>query len=207
MMAFARAIFGEPGVMLPATPEEFQVTVAEEEAVIRRHHERENAMFLLAAADDGELIGMWNALGSERRALRPSVEFGMSVARPYRGQGVGYDLLRHGIAWAKSTGIVTRLALTVYAENFPAIRLYERCGFIREGRRRHAVFQHGRYHDDLIMALSSNRGRAANTMAFSVRPCRDSLDVLSPPRHGRACCVHFSSVGASAWTSWLANPV
>ncbi len=153
MIAFAREIFAEPGILVPATPEEFQLTVAEEEAAIRRHHARDNAIFLLAVANDGTLIGMWNCFGPERQALRHSVEFGMSVARPYRGQGVGYDLLIHGIAWAKSTGIITRMELKVYAENSTAIRLYERCGFVHEGRRRHAIFQHGRYHDDLIIAL------------------------------------------------------
>lgn len=152
VIAFARDIFGEPGIMLPARPEEFHLTVKEEEAVIRRHHDRENALFLLAVAADGTLIGMWNGFGSERQALRHCVEFGMSVARPYRGQGVGYDLLTEATSWAESTGIVTRLELKVYAENVSAIRLYERCGFVHEGRRRHAVFQNGRYHDDLMMA-------------------------------------------------------
>lgn len=153
MIAFAREIFGEPGIMVPARPEEFQLTVAEEEAVIRRHHERDNALFLLAVApDDATILGMWNAFGSDRQALRHCVEFSLSVARPYRGQGVGYDLLTHAIGWAESTSIISRIELKVYADNLPAIRLYERCGFVQEGRRHRAIFQHGRYYDDLLMA-------------------------------------------------------
>lgn len=85
----------------------------------------------------------------------------MSVARPHRGQGVGYDLLTRGIQWAQSTGIVTRMELKVYAENRPAIRLYERCGLVREGRRRSAIYQNGRYYDDLMMALLFDEGSLA----------------------------------------------
>ena len=95
---------------------------------------------------------MWNCYGSDRRALQHCVEFGLSVAKPYRGQGVGLDLLTHAIAWAKSTGIITRIELHVYAENEPAIRLYERCRFVQEGRRHNAIFQDGRYYDGLVMA-------------------------------------------------------
>lgn len=152
MLRFAQAIFAEPGLYLPIAADEFTVTLAEEEAIIKRHHDQENAVFLLAFDADGVLCGMLNARGSERKALRHAVEFGMSVGQAYRRQGVGRALLAALLEWAHRTPPVTRIELRVYVENEPARRLYESFGFQVEGRRRHAIFQDGRYRDDVIMS-------------------------------------------------------
>ena len=153
MLRLAHAIFAEPGLYLPLTADEFTVTLAEEEAIIARHHEQPNAVFLLAFDAEGILCGMLNAHGSERRALRHAVEFGMSVGHGYRRQGVGRALLGALVDWAHRTPLVTRIELRVYVENEPARRLYESFGFEVEGRRRQSVFQDGRFHDDLLMSL------------------------------------------------------
>ncbi|MGC8488837.1 MAG: GNAT family N-acetyltransferase [Clostridia bacterium] len=152
MLALAHALFAEPGLYIPVAPDEFALSVKEEEAFIERHQTQANAVFLLAFDADGRLVGMLNAHGSSRRALRHAVAFGMSVARDCRGQGVGTALLSALLTWARGTNLVTRIELNVYEENVPARRLYERFGFEVEGRRRSSVFQDGRYHDDLVMA-------------------------------------------------------
>ena len=144
MLEYARILFSEPDLYLPWEPDEFRMTRAEEEAAIRRHHETANAVFLLAFDPTGSIAGMWNAMGSARRALEHNVEFGMSVARPFRRQGVGRALMTHGLKWAKANPLVRRVELHVYADNTPAVALYQTFGFVVEGRRQHAVFQHGR---------------------------------------------------------------
>jgi len=153
MLAFARTLFAEPALYLPMAPDEFSLSLEEEEAVIERHRTAANAVFLLAFDGPDCLVGMLNASGSARRALRHAVEFGMSVAKPYRGRGVGQTLLAALLEWARATGFITRIELKVYEANLPARRLYEKFGFAVEGRRRRAIFQDGRYFDDLIMAL------------------------------------------------------
>ena len=45
-----------------------------------------------------------------------------------------------------------RLELTVYADNAPAIALYERFGFMREGTLRAYAYRAGRYVDAVTMA-------------------------------------------------------
>lgn len=161
MIAFAKTLLAEPGIHLPNHPDEFRLTVEEEEAVIRCHHARENALFLCARAPDGALVGLWNCFGGDRRATWHAVECGMSVAAGHRRQGVGRALLERGIDWARATGVVTRLQLHVFVENTPAIRLCEAFGFKIEGRRRRAVSRDGRYHGDLLMALLLGQPRTA----------------------------------------------
>jgi putative acetyltransferase len=75
------------------------------------------------------------------------------VAREWRGQGIGTRLLESAIQWARETGVVTRIELFVFARNTRAIRLYERFGFVIEGRRHRSVYEDGQYMDDLLMAL------------------------------------------------------
>jgi RimJ/RimL family protein N-acetyltransferase len=46
-----------------------------------------------------------------------------------------------------------RVAIRVLAYNTRAIRSYQKCGFLIEGREREAAFVNGRWHDDVIMGL------------------------------------------------------
>jgi GNAT superfamily N-acetyltransferase len=52
------------------------------------------------------------------------------VARPYRGQGVGAQLMRHILCWAQANGFL-RVTLLTDRDNAAALRLYERHGFTR----------------------------------------------------------------------------
>ena len=47
---------------------------------------------------------------------------------------------------------IKRLELTVFADNVPAIRLYEKFGFEHEGVMRAFAFRAGSYHDAIGMA-------------------------------------------------------
>ncbi|MCY0909836.1 MAG: GNAT family protein [Sulfobacillus thermotolerans] len=153
MLTYMENLAQEPDLLLPMVAEDFRLTVADEASMIARHEARDNALALIAVAAAGQVVGMWDCMGSTRPALQHAVEFGMSVAREYRGQGVGAALLSAGLDWARQSPTVHRVELEVYVENRSAIRLYEKFGFTIEGRKRHAFYQHGRYHDSLIMAL------------------------------------------------------
>ena len=76
----------------------------------------------------------------------------MGVVSAFRGKGLGLRLIRAALqaAWAAD---ITRVELSVYADNAPAIALYEKVGFIREGIVRNAVRIDGRYRDAIAMAL------------------------------------------------------
>jgi len=59
----------------------------------------------------------------------------ISVRPGYRGEGLGSDLLRSLIEWAEANPDVEKLGLAAFATNRLAIVLYERFGFLEEGRR------------------------------------------------------------------------
>ena len=83
---------------------------------------------------------------------RHVMTLGISVAVEAQGQGVGLAMMRALCDWSDHWGQVLRLELTVFADNLRAIRLYERCGFVHEGRHTGYALRDGHYADSLSMA-------------------------------------------------------
>jgi ribosomal protein S18 acetylase RimI-like enzyme len=76
----------------------------------------------------------------------------MGLVAPFRGRGLGRKLLQEAIRAAHDAGL-RRIELEVLASNENAIALYERTGFLHEGRKQAARVLDGRAEDILCMAL------------------------------------------------------
>lgn len=81
---------------------------------------------LFVAELEGRLVGMADVRGTGPTYL------GMLVAEGFRGRGIGTHLLRVCLGWAVAAGS-HKVWLEVWPHNEPAIRLYEKLGFVREG--------------------------------------------------------------------------
>lgn len=86
--------------------------------------------------------------------LRHRGEFRIAVKKKFWHMGIGTALLAASIEAARDMDY-EQLELEVVAGNTPAIKLYERVGFIPYGRRPNGTkFRDGGYADDILMALS-----------------------------------------------------
>lgn len=141
----------EPGIYIALWPSEFYRSVEEEQQIIADMATADNSLFLVAEAEEG-IVGTLTCKGGHRRATQHAATIGMSVAKEWRGYGIGNMLMEYLIDWAKASGSVIRLELLVFAENEIAINLYRKFGFEVEGRGRKALYVDGQYHDNLIMA-------------------------------------------------------
>lgn len=65
------------------------------------------------------------------------------------GSEVMHLLLRHGF----ETLNLNRISLDVYENNPRAIHVYEKLGFVQEGRKRQGMFKDGQYLDVLVMSF------------------------------------------------------
>jgi RimJ/RimL family protein N-acetyltransferase len=98
--------------------------------------------------DNKRLVGEANVHMSGGRA-----DLGMAVAMDYRGRGVGSALLDAATRWARLRD-AHKITLQVWPHNGSARRLYERSGFVEEGRlHRHYRRQTGELWDAIIMGL------------------------------------------------------
>lgn len=111
----------------------------------------ENRIGLSACVND-RLLGTLSLeiLGRFRR--RHVGELGMAVHDAWHGRGVGSALLRAALDLADRWLNLSRIELTVYTDNGPAIRLYEKHGFEVEGTLRRYSFRDGKYADAHVMA-------------------------------------------------------
>jgi putative acetyltransferase len=77
---------------------------------------------------------------------------GIAIDAAWQGQGVGDRLMKAALHWADQWAGVLRIELTVIADNQRAIKLYERHGFLIEGRMRAHILRDGVLTDTYIMS-------------------------------------------------------
>jgi RimJ/RimL family protein N-acetyltransferase len=152
IIAYVNRIAEEPGIAIGLSPGEFKLTTEQEQQFIIDRAAEDNSLFLVAEAE-AQIIGVLTMRGGARRALRHEAVLGITVARDWRGRGVGDALMAHAVDWARRSGVIRRIELQVFVSNVTAIHLYKKHGFDVEGCRRKAVFRDGKYHDDYVMAL------------------------------------------------------
>jgi RimJ/RimL family protein N-acetyltransferase len=152
IIALVQKISAEPDVDIALSLGEFNHTIESEQAILAEFSASENSIYLVAEAG-GRIVGLLNCKGGNRKTIRHVALLSMSMDKAWRNQGVGSRLMASAIDWARGTGIVSRIELLVFARNEMAIHLYQKFGFIVEGRCRRAIFRNGEYLDDLMMAL------------------------------------------------------
>jgi RimJ/RimL family protein N-acetyltransferase len=111
---------------------------------IRRHPDA--AVFV--AESNGGIVGRLSISRDAHPASEHVADLGLMVSRGHRRQGIGLALMEAAERWARESG-VRKLELHVFPHNTPAIALYEKLGYQREGLRR----GHYRRGDELIDAI------------------------------------------------------
>ncbi len=100
---------------------------------------------------DGAVAGL-AGLTVGRGRLRHSGHIFLFVAREHQRQGLGTQLMQALLDVADNWLLLRRVELTVVVGNDHAKRLYERCGFVVEGRRKMSVISEGELKDEWLMA-------------------------------------------------------
>jgi RimJ/RimL family protein N-acetyltransferase len=153
LVALARAVGAEPEGWL-LSGEEWRGAAAERR-YLRAVRRSPNAAVFVAKASEG-LVGRLSVARDPHPASFHVADLGLMVAADYRRQGIGRALLERAVKWARANGIA-KLELHVFPHNEPAIALYERFGFVREGYRRRHYRRSGTYVDAILMAFDTTR--------------------------------------------------
>ena len=127
-----------------------EVPLSDRDEIYRRVNQAltDPQVAMLVADDNGRSVGF---LGMQNRG--GVVEFGMFLDPAYRGAGIGGQLLDAAISRAREFP-AHKMMLEVWPHNGRAIALYERHGFVVEGRlARHYRRRNGEMWDAVVMGL------------------------------------------------------
>jgi RimJ/RimL family protein N-acetyltransferase len=113
---------------------------------------------VFVAETSGGIIGRLSIARDAHPASHHVADLGLMVAEGNRRQGVGTALIEEARKWALAAG-VRKLELHVFPHNEPAIALYEKLGFRREGYRRAHYRRRDGYVDAILMALDLEANR------------------------------------------------
>ena len=121
-----------------------------------RINDEEEALFF--AAHGRRLIGMTGIYRSlSKRHKHQATVRGVYVKEDWRGLHIAEALIGNCLEWARTKGVVI-VRLGVAADNQPAIRCYERCGFVTYGLEAKALLHEGKYIDEYLMACDLQAG-------------------------------------------------
>jgi diamine N-acetyltransferase len=131
-------------------------TIEEErwfERVLERPQAERPLMIEARMADDNWLpIGTTGYFDFDWRVR--SAELGISIGdKSQWDQGFGTEALSLWLKHGFETLNLNRIYLRVFDFNQRAIRVYEKIGFVHEGRQREGMYKHGRYVDVLMMSV------------------------------------------------------
>lgn len=111
-----------------------------------------HAGFAVETLADHRLIGGVDLLNASPENRCASLGIAIGDKASWDG-GYGTDTMRTVCRFGFEMMNLHRIQLEVYANNERARHVYEKVGFVLEGRRRQALYKYGSYHDVLVMSL------------------------------------------------------
>lgn len=151
LVRLAEAVSAEPEGWLISTNGEWRSVGDERRYLKALRRYPHAAVFVAERKHDGAIVGRLSLSRDTHPASAHVADLGLMVAHDSRRQGVGLALLDAAVAWARDTR-VRKLELHVFPWNEPAINLYERFGFEREGFRKAHYARGGEFADAILMA-------------------------------------------------------
>ena len=119
-------------------PEEFSLTMLDQEKWVKYYTENEYSLLLVAEADD-KIVGVLDFKNNSKIRLSHSGEFGISILPEFQDKKIGSKMIEYLITWARSKPKLKKINLSVFESNKRAIHVYENLGFRIEGQQKNAV--------------------------------------------------------------------
>jgi len=134
-----------------AVPEEFIKTVEEHQEWIKKitEHERET---MFVAEMNGKVVGWIVFKSQERKRMHHTGSIAIMLQKDYRNKGIGKLLIKEILSWASQHPVIEKVSLGTFSTNSRAIELYNKLGFVEEGRKvKEFKFSDDEYVDDVLM--------------------------------------------------------
>jgi RimJ/RimL family protein N-acetyltransferase len=151
IIAFLNKVAGETD-FLTFGLNQFPLSVAEEEQIISECLTQSLGLMLIGKIDH-VIVSQLFLQRSNKTRLQHSADFGITVSKKYWRKSIGQQMILTAIEWAAQNNII-KLQLKVRSDNERAIRLYQKLGFVVEGKIAQSIKVANFYFDEYIMGLS-----------------------------------------------------
>lgn len=149
MLAFINELSKED-IFLNANPENLFDENQERQYVADCLYRIKNgAQVHLLAVHEEKLIGSTTITRQAMRQTHVGI-FGITIARGWRGKGIGESLTKIALSFAKELGMKI-IILDAFAKNTPAINLYKKLGFMEYGLLPQGFSHKGKFEDKILM--------------------------------------------------------
>ncbi|KAI1468232.1 acyl-CoA N-acyltransferase [Daldinia caldariorum] len=102
---------------------------------------------------------------SPNHAHHRSSDISIDIIKEYRGQGYGGEAIRWALWYGFQMANLHRISIGTFSFNTGAMRLYERLGFISEGKHREAIWFNGGWHDHVLYGMLEHEWREGQRKA------------------------------------------
>lgn len=134
------------------TVDEIEIHTHETHDQIFDFLKNKRGLWLVAVNTDKKIVGEIDITVKNLARVRHNGALTMGILEEWRGIGLGTLLMEQALLWCEQHKIL-RVELSVFDSNIRAQSLYERFGFVVEGRRKNFIFhQDNNYEDDVMMA-------------------------------------------------------
>jgi len=130
-------------------PIEWTMTIGDEEVFLRNASNSEHE-YMVVVIDGEKVISTAGFHGNKLVRVKHRVSLGISILQEYQGLGLGNIIMVELINKAKEMK-KTKMDLEVRVDNFKAINLYKKLGFVEEGIIKRGFFVDNKYVDLLVM--------------------------------------------------------
>jgi RimJ/RimL family protein N-acetyltransferase len=145
---FKRTALAETEYLLQGL-EDFDDRTEAERDLVQRFLAQPHCLLLVAVVPGGRVVGLCSIVGGHLWRTRHVGIMSVAVLQAHWGRGIASRLMRAALDWALGNAILEKLSLQVHASNHAARRLYQRLGFVEEGRLRREA-RVGQGFEDLV---------------------------------------------------------
>lgn len=151
MIKYLNIVGGESDNLLFGK-DEFLISIEQEKGYIESMRENENALMVLGIMDNN-IVSIAQVAAPPRKRIAHNGELAISVKKEYWGMGIGAEIMKVLIEFAKETGVIKNISLGVKGDNHQGRSLYEKMGFEKVGVHKNFFNIDGVYYDEILMDL------------------------------------------------------
>ncbi|XVQ06771.1 GNAT family N-acetyltransferase [Spirillospora sp. CA-255316] len=127
-----------------------------------RQPDGDNFRVAIVAAQDDVLVGTLNTVDADPRAGRFS--YGIAIGNRHQRLGYASEAIVILLAFMFGERRYHKCEVGIYAFNEPSVALHQKLGFVQEGRLRDHEYFAGRFHDVILMGLTTEEFTARHRL-------------------------------------------